>query len=924
MSVSSSPELFRNMKRIPDWDPFSTFDEQSKDVQQFWIEEAKKVKNGITINGIYISGWLYWHTNFWKIFIDKEDGTRIPGIANLRDNEWFFAECKRRANEEKKGLIIFGCRRFGKALLDKELVYTKNGCKPINAIDVGEFIYDDQGKLTKVSGVYPQGVVRTYKVTLEDGRQIVCCGEHQWRIHTGESWSVRKLQSLLSTDYTKFSVQLNQPITYERQEWDISPSFYGSAIRCYLQGQGCDLNIDRKLLSTFIYTSKEPKKIFIDSLIRSANGIITGYDEIDVKVYDKNLIRFIQLICWSTGYYCKYEDKKLIISSHIDRVKIKSIEIYGNYSATCITVENDSHLFLTTDYVVTHNSAMEASVLACNATMNRGLDHLVVGFSDTDLGWVGAYLEYGFDHIHPFFRINRTSSDWRKGVVLGTKTVDNIRNIHARINMVNIDMGKKMSTQKGAGGTIHTAIIDEIGKGHVKKPYNAIKPSIDTEYGWRGDFILVGTGGEVELSIDAQDMISNPDSYNMILMDYSLLRIPDDFTPTWRQRKSGIFVPGQMAQSSHCGEKINTPLGVYLGKPDAKDLNKINIKVTNFPKATENLKEHFQNLLHSDRVTYAMEKMYFPLDLDDCFSKTTVNDLPVEAALRRRQELLEIGNIGNTVDVFAKEGGKLGYKFSNKPLPEFPFKGGMMDSPVIIYEPPVSNDYGNYIYTMGLDNYKQPKADTSSLGCACVFKRLVGINDPYANKLVAIYVSRPAGMDDFNRVVEILQDGYGAYCLMENIDVSYEQYLVRKNREGILFEGDPIVSRYIKEGAKQNNPKGLAATGRNQELLFKILRSHLWEKVLVGYDNDEGKEIYKLGVELIEDIGILNEIIDYHPGGNYDRLVAYSHALLLAKYYDDMNLFPKSKNEKSNDKRRDVLKKMIDNKRYVRRNPYRT
>ena len=49
-------------------------------------------------------------------------------------------------------------------------------------------------------------------------------------------------------------------------------------------------------------------------------------------------------------------------------------------------------------------------------------------------------------------------------------------------------------------------------------------PSYDTPYGWRLSPILAGTGGEVELSKDAQEMFSDPDTYNLLVMDWDIFK----------------------------------------------------------------------------------------------------------------------------------------------------------------------------------------------------------------------------------------------------------------------------------------------------------------------------------------------------------------------------------------------------------------
>ena len=153
----NSKELYINMGNdIPLWNDLYSYEEQDDDVKQFWVNEAIKLLNGVTINGVFIHPWLYWHINFWKMMIDVGED-RIPGNSQLRDNEWMFAEFLKQAEEENKGIFMFGCRRFGKALLDSEILYLEDREKMIGNIVVGDKIYDDKGNLVEVVGVYLKG-----------------------------------------------------------------------------------------------------------------------------------------------------------------------------------------------------------------------------------------------------------------------------------------------------------------------------------------------------------------------------------------------------------------------------------------------------------------------------------------------------------------------------------------------------------------------------------------------------------------------------------------------------------------------------------------------------------------------------------------------------------------------------------------------
>lgn len=907
MSLSTSSEFYVNMKNPPVWNDLFGWEDQDDDVKQFFTEEAYKVKNGVTINGTFIPPWLYWHVNFFPVFQDLPNGERVPAISRLRDNEWFFAEMYQRARQEKKGLGMFGTRRFGKALLDSELIYTPYGPKKIGFADIGDIIYGDDGKLTTIVGVYPQGFVDMYKVTFEDGRSIVCCGQHQWKVKYHGDYKVMSTMGIIHSDFQKMTIDIGEAVDFPERRWLMSPQLLGSLTASFLCGSTDRIfELSNKEMDDIIYSSKKQKELFISSFMKISCGISTGDDRFKVVYKSEYIISFVRRIFWSMGYYCVMDGDDMYISKTHNRLRISDIDYYGKYKATCIEVDNKSHQFLTTNFVVSHNTTIMSSLLQMNATMTIGLSHSVVGFSDSDLSNIGEYCEYGLDHVHPFFRINRTKTDWSSGVTLGKRMSNGVRDVHAIISIANINMGRKTSTQKTAGLTPATAIFDEVGKGPIKKPYTAAMPSYDTPYGWRLSPILAGTGGEVELSKDAQEMFSDPETYNLLVMDWDILNRRAMKGKTWKERKWAMFVPGQMANS---GVKRTIGLGDYLGKPDDKKLNKIKIDATDFDASTNKLNEERKKLSTKDRVAYTSHTMFYPFTIDDCFLSSSQNLFPVEYAIKHKNDLLESGQYsGMLCDVFLESGNKLGTTKSNKQLAGFPFSGGVIDAPVQIFEMPQSNRFDDFIYVAGQDPYKQAKSDTPSLGSFYIFKRRVGIRDPYAYRIVASYVSRPSSIDQFCRTCEVLQKGYGAICLMENADQMYEQYLNRKSgmpASFFLFAGEAIANKYVKAGSRQNSKLGLYPTPGNQNLLFSCVVDYCWQDFVIGYDDQTGLDITVKGIELIDDIALLDEIIQYKPGLNVDRIIAFGHALVLARYFDDNNYMPKSKIDEMNNARKE-------------------
>lgn len=1297
----NSKDLYINMGNdIPLWNDLYSYEEQDDDVKQFWENEAMKLLNGVTINGVFIHPWLYWHINFWKMMIDVGED-RIPGNSQLRDNEWMFAEFLKQAEEENKGIFMFGCRRFGKALLDSEILYLEDREKMIGNIVVGDKIYDDKGNLVEVVGVYPQGKVTTYRVVFEDGRNVICCGNHQWRVNHGGKWHVRSLRAIAGLDYKSMSIPVGEALNYPTAKLPVPPSAYASMLAAYLGGYGGDMFFDKYVCKKFLRSSIDQKKDFIENFIRSFRNVVTGEEELTLSHIDMDVINFVQRMFWASGWYAKLEGNKLILSRNRKELKIRSISIYGKEHATCITVDNDSHLFLTTNYIVTHNTAIMSSFLARNATMTYNLTHNVIGSSKEDLMSLGEYLEFGLDNIHPYLRINRTGNDWFKEVIMGTKTVNNIRDVHARIRITNIDSGKAGASLKTASGTPYTSIYDEVGKFPFLAAYLQGRPAHMMHGRMRGMMICSGTGGNVEKSQDAQKVMNNPAEYGFIVMNYDLLN-KRCLKPTWRISQSGCFVPAQM---SHAYDKETTTLDKYLGIEKATGLKKIDIQVSKFDDNTKKIKSRLDELVKKDRALYVQERMAFPLSIDDCFLNTNVNRFPVEDALKHKSRLLEEGRPGKTVDIYQTDGMKMGYHFSDKQLADYPFQGGNIDAPIVIYENPpedggifdftyvsgcllpgervltdkgwkyvedvkyedklvnkdgeyvfinkrllynkidedvydvkmyngvsitrftkehplyvsdnklkngkiicedlfsfdfvkvsdvksgmwikypniyrkeiypckelfpyvmsddlwyligawIGNGYsridkhhvgiyisthknndkfikkiddickscfgkytnkrfrdnsceifcsvkefaiwmdstfgkyangkfipewvkyipheykvsflcgyldtdgccyavngkklytieytscnlkllesvqdilfsigivsnikinkndrsdviqghfkksnclyylsfgtngilkllsfgissvkldgiiisdkiikakkkgcfissdGNYIYiriksiekelysgpvynfdcdthtylchhitTHNCDPYKSDKADTDSVGSFYVLKRYVKINDPFAYCIVASYASRPPSSDDFCRNCEILQEAYGAKCLMENADRMYELYLTRRNKQLMLLEdGERLAGKIIRAGARQNNKLGLAPTVPNQRMLFNTVIQYCWEDVVVGYD-DDGNEITQKGIYRIPDIELLDEIIAFGPGVNTDRIIAFGHALLLAKYYDDMGYMPESTTQKENQKKRERKKtEQVKGFTVRRHNPYK-
>lgn len=111
-------DWFINQKRIPD--------KESEEYRDFFNFHKDLCLNGAMMGGVYINPFLYWHLNIWHTEVDVIDdrGRISQQYANplLRDNEWIVTNEIDRAQQEKKGLVILGIRRFAKSVLEASYI----------------------------------------------------------------------------------------------------------------------------------------------------------------------------------------------------------------------------------------------------------------------------------------------------------------------------------------------------------------------------------------------------------------------------------------------------------------------------------------------------------------------------------------------------------------------------------------------------------------------------------------------------------------------------------------------------------------------------------------------------------------------------------------------------------------------------------
>lgn len=554
-------------------------------------------------------------------------------------------------------------------------------------------------------------------------------------------------------------------------------------------------------------------------------------------------------------------------------------------------------------------STMIASYTIWKALTKENSSASVVGGDETDINSIASYIKTALSYMTPAFKMPTNKQDYTKEIIFGLKHKTGGTPIeYSRIKVTNVNAGKSSSDQKTAGASPSSFIIDEFGKFKSKSVYEAAQPSFEAPFGWKAIPFLVGTGGNEELSQDARDMVYNPEAYKLLEMDWDWLedKVPDPELITWKRRKYACFVPAQMSYKTGI-VKIKSNLAEYF-KIDSKKLAKIEVFITDWKQALEVIKKDRADK-SSDKDTLNKEKMYYPIDPDEPFLLRHDNPFPAERAQQLIQELKDTGEIGKAVDIYLKMDGTLGYTFSDKEvITEFPFRGGNHDAPILIFgDPPDKMVPPKYLNTAGLDPYNQVSSETTpSLGALYILRRGGVPGDPFGWSILASYVSRPNRPDDFDSNCMDLIIGYNAECLMECADTGFIRFMEREGNSHYLAEGLDF-ARSISAKTKQSSRYGLYPTPKNTQHVINRVLQYCNEELVLGED-DNGNLKTDLGVTRIPDIYLLEEITRYYQGGNFDRIVAFGHALCWAEWLDEMRVPVYSQiqmeNRKKNKKKR--------------------
>ncbi|MCA9749980.1 MAG: hypothetical protein KC414_12800, partial [Romboutsia sp.] len=241
-------------------------------------------------------------------------------------------------------------------------------------------------------------------------------------------------------------------------------------------------------------------------------------------------------------------------------------------------------------------TVLEASFLTWRTTIIEQGENVVIGGDERDLKKLSKTLEIGFSNVHPAFRLTRNNNDWNNHIQFGLKDKTNERVPYSDIFILNVNGGRGQGTEKAAGSSPSAWIADEAGKFNIKTVWESALPSFKIEGKWRTTPLLSGTGGNVELSVEAQEMLLDPEPNEILSMNWDKLEamVKEEDLITWKRRTFGVFLPTQMSLEKGLYKKESN-LSEFLDIADER-LKQIDIKVTDWALAKQIFSENREKM----------------------------------------------------------------------------------------------------------------------------------------------------------------------------------------------------------------------------------------------------------------------------------------------------------------------------------------
>ena len=276
------------------------------------------------------------------------------------------------------------------------VIDTPSGPRRFGDLAVGDYVFGSNGLPTMVVDVIKHGVIDAYRVLLNDGSSTICNGDHLWTVQTRKQQYGSGDSMVMSTEemfargpikhkshYEFFLPEQPAVVFSDSQDLPMDPYLMGvtigeksydkfipdmymrssieeriELIRGIMDSDG-SINMDAPHRARFTTTSEQLADQLV-SLVRSVGGYAARRA---TSVMDGRRDSFtVALTTPFNPFHMPRKAKRYSGSRKWFRA-VASIEPMAPAEMMCITVAAEDGLYLTNDYIVTHNSAGKSSML---------------------------------------------------------------------------------------------------------------------------------------------------------------------------------------------------------------------------------------------------------------------------------------------------------------------------------------------------------------------------------------------------------------------------------------------------------------------------------------------------------------------------------------------------------------------------------
>jgi hypothetical protein len=416
----------------------------------------------------------------------------------------------------------------------------------------------------------------------------------------------------------------------------------------------------------------------------------------------------------------------------------------------------------------------------------------------------------------------------------------------------------------GVGGPVKFFFHEEAGIApKMDLTYEYMRPAMRSGMMTTGMFIAAGSVGDLSQCNPLREMILNPISKDIYAVETNLLNSKGTIG------MSGLFIPEQWSMPPHIDNYGNSLVEDAL-------------------KALDNQFITWKKDLSPE--DYQLRISQHPRNIEEAFAHRSVSIFPPHLVAAQQRRIEEKEYAYEFLDISTDENGKPVVKQSNKqPIKEFPISKKTEDKTgcLVVWERPIKDPtFGQYYAS--IDPVSEGKTTTSDSLCSIyVMKAPVEVTkvtgtetETYIepDKIVAAWCGR---FDDLNKThqrLELIIEWYNAWTVIENNISLFIQYMISRKKQRFLVPKSQIM--FLKDlGANANvfQEYGWKNTGTlfKQHLLNYAIE-YTKEELDIQTKTDGTIVRTTYGIERIPDPMLLQEMQEYAPGVNVDRLVSFS------------------------------------------------